>query len=495
MACTMKGIVSTPMIAPSGAEATARNAIRKRRSMAAAALAPLAMMATPVSAAPPQWEAKAREIYAATIAIPTVAGRGEVPRMAQYLAEQFRAAGFPAEDIHILPHGETAAFVVRYRSDGASARKPILLLSHMDVVEAKREDWSREPFQLVEEDGYFYGRGTADVKSGVAQLSTTLIRLRAEGFKPNRDIILAFTGDEETSTETAHLLGTRWRALIDADFALNSDGGGGAFRKSDGQPMGFTFEPSEKTSAIYTLTATNAGGHASRPRPDNAVYEMAAALSRLAAYRFAPQADAITKSYFRTAAPFRDPDLADAMRRFADRPDDAAAGARLALSLDEDVMTRTTCVATQLAGGHAFNALAQRAVATVNCRIFPGTAPEAVRDELAKVVGKGIDVKMEGRAVAAPASPLRSDILNAYTRAVQRRFPGMPVIPSMMVGYTDGRELRAVGIPTYGVSGDWLRLPDDDRIHGQDERLAVEAFYGGLDHWESMIRQLAGPPD
>lgn len=479
MACDMRGIASIPMTARFGARL-------------AILLAPLAAMAVPAFAAPQKWQAKAREVYSATIAIPTVAGRGEVPRMAAYLAEQFRAAGFPAEDIHILPHGETAAFVVRYRGDGTSGRKAILLLAHMDVVEARREDWSREPFQLTEEGGYFYGRGSADIKSGVAQLSTTLIRLRAEGFVPNRDIILAFTGDEETSTETAHLLGTRWRSLVDAEYALNSDGGGGAFQQSDGKPMGFTFEPSEKTSAIYSLTVTNAGGHASRPRPDNAIYELASGLSRLAAHRFAPQADDITKTYFRTAAPYRSPDLAAAMRRFADEPADVAAGARLALNLDEDVMTRTTCVATQLAAGHAFNALAQRAVATVNCRIFPGTAPETVRDELAKVVGERIQVEMEGRAVAAPASPLQADILRAYTRAVQRRFPRVPVIPSMMVGYTDGRELRAAGIPTYGVSGDWLRLPDDDRIHGRDERLPVEAFYGGLDHWDSMIRALAG---
>ncbi|MBN8842938.1 MAG: M20/M25/M40 family metallo-hydrolase, partial [Sphingomonadales bacterium] len=465
---------------------TMRSGVSVARAGLAIGLAALAASPVAASPAPQQWQAKAREIYAATMAIPTVAGRGEVPRMAAYLAEQFRTAGFPSEDIHILPHGETAAFVVRYRGDGSSGRKPILLLAHMDVVEAKREDWSYEPFRLTEDNGYFYGRGSADIKSGVAQLSTALIRLRAEGFVPDRDIILAFTGDEETTTESARLLATRWRSLIDAEYALNSDGGGGAFQMSDGKSLGFTFEPSEKTSAVYTLTAINAGGHASRPRSDNAIYDLASALSRLAAHRFAPQADDITRTYFRTAAPYRAPEVAAAMRRFADDPNDAAAGALLASHLDEDVMTRTTCVATRLDAGHAFNALPQRAVATVNCRIFPGTAPEAVREELAKVVGDNIRVEMDGRAVAAAASPLQMDILRAYTQAVQSRFPGVPVIPSMMVGYTDGREFRAAGIPTYGVSGDWLRLPDDDRIHGRDERLAVEAFYGGLDHWDSM---------
>lgn len=452
----------------------------------------LALSFSIAQAASENWKAKARDIYATIVAIPTVKGRGEVPRMAAYLADQFKAGGFPADDIHVLPFEDTAALVVRYRGDGSSGKKPILFLGHMDVVEAVASDWSREPFKLTEDNGYFYGRGTLDMKSGIAQLATTFLRLKAEGFTPDRDLIIAFTGDEETTTGTARALGTRWRPLVDAEYALNADSGGGWFT-DDGKPLGYMLDASEKTSIVYSLTARNRGGHAAVPRPDNAIYDLAAALSRLAAYRFPPKADDITRSYFRASAPYRDPAMADAMRRFADNPSDKAAVDTLSRDPIENAMIRTTCVATQLSAGHAVNALPQTATATVNCRLFPGTDVRDVERTLKDVVGTGVEVAMVGEAHMSPPSPLRDDVLNAYSKAVHARFPDMlPIIPAMGLGYSDGREFRAVGIPTYGVAGNWVRMPQDARAHGKDERLPVDAFYGGLDHWYLMMKALAG---
>ena len=451
----------------------------------------LLLSASVASAAPERWKTRAHEIYARIIAMPTVKGRGQVPVMANYLAEQFKAGGFAAEDIQVLPFEDTAALVVRYRANGSTDRKPIMFLAHMDVVEALASDWTREPFKLTEKDGYFYGRGSLDMKSGVAQLVTTFLRLRSEGFKPNRDLILALTGDEETTTGTARALATQWRPLVDAEYALNADNGGGWFSQDD-KPLGYRMDASEKVSVVYALTARNRGGHAALPRADNAIYALATALDKVAAHQFPPQADEITRGYFRAAAPLRKAELADAMRRFAEDPSDRAAAEVLAREPIENAMMRTTCVATRLAGGHADNALPQTATATVNCRLFPGTSVESVRETLRRVVGPDIEVAAVGEARPAPPSPLRKDVLDAFAKAVHARFPGMPIIPSMGLGYSDGRELRAAGIPTYGVGGNWLRMPDDARAHGSDERLPVAAFYGGLDHWYVMAKTLAG---
>lgn len=455
------------------------------------ALAALLFGATGASAAPEQWRVAARAIYADVIAMPTVAGRDRVSAMAAYLAERFRNGGFAAGDIHVLPYEKTAALVVRYRGDNASGRKPILLLAHMDVVDAKAADWSTDPFTLVEKDGYFYGRGTLDVKSGVVQLAVTFLRLKAEGFVPDRDLIIAFTGDEETTTGTARALATRWRDLIDCEYALNADGGGGWFDAA-GKPLGYRIDASEKTSVIYALTATNKGGHAALPRPDNAIYDLAGALTRLAALRFPPQADAVTRGYFAAVAPYRDDAMADAMRRFAADPTDARAAESLAADPIENAMTRTTCVATELAGGIAPNALPQTATATVNCRLFPGTPVARVTEALRQVAGPRVTVSVVGDVRQSAPSPLRADVLAAFAAAVHARFPAMAVIPSMSIGYSDGRELRAAGIPTYSTGGNWLRMPADARAHGKDERLAVDAFYGGLNHWYALTKALTG---
>ena len=448
------------------------------------------LLSSPAAAAPDVWKAKAREIYARIIAIPTVQGRGKVPEMAAYLASEFRAAGFPEQDVTIVPVGETAALVVRLRGDGSMKKKPILLMAHMDVVEALPADWSKDPFKLTEEDGYFYGRGTLDVKDGVAVLATTLLRLKAEKVPLGRDVILVLTGDEETTGDTSIELTQKHRELIDAEFALNSDAGGGGF-DAEGRPMGFGLQAAEKTYASYTLTVTNPGGHSSVPRDDNAIYELAAGLTKLGAYRFPVQTNDITLGYFRESARFRTGETAEAMARFAKNPKDLAAAEIIAREPSENGILRTTCVATMLSGGHAENALPQTAVATVNCRIFPGVSPESVRDTLQGVVGPGVKVAIIGAPLASDASPLRADVMAAYAKAVKARHKDMPIIPGMSAGATDGLYFRAAGIPTYGVDGAWIVAPVDERAHGRDERLPVDAFYADLDHWDVMVRELA----
>lgn len=463
------------------------------------ALTLLALLAsTPALAAPAgdQWHARARDMLDKAIAYPTVAGRNQVPAYAQYLADQYKAAGFT--DIRIVPYeglkgDKTAALIVRWPAEGKAAKKPILLLSHMDVVEAKASDWSMDPFKMVEKDGYYYGRGTTDIKSGNVAVTTALLKLKAQGFKPKRDLIVFFTGDEETQMNGAKLGATEWRkrGWTDAEFGLNSDGGGGAFTK-DGQALGFGLQTAEKTYQSYDLTVRNRGGHSSRPRPDNAIYELATALKKLEAYRFEPQLNETTKAYFTERAKQEKGPLGDAMRRWVANPADGAAADAIEANELEVGTTRTRCVATMLSGGHADNALPQIATARVNCRILPGVEPKAIETELKKIVGAGVEVTVaDDPNVPTPVSPLRPDVVGAYTASVHAMFPKAPVIPQMSTGATDGKEFRAVGIPIYGVDGGWIVSPDDERAHGRDERLPVKALDDDVDHWVRMITALA----
>jgi acetylornithine deacetylase/succinyl-diaminopimelate desuccinylase-like protein len=431
---------------------------------------------------------QAREIFQRTIAFRTSTGLGEVPAMAAYLAEHFQRAGFPKEDVHVLPLGETASLVVRYRGKGRG--RPILLLAHMDVVTAKPEEWERDPFTLIEENGYFFGRGTLDNKQGVTALTSTFLRLKQEGFVPSRDLIIAFTGDEETGMLTAKDLVTTHRKLIDAEFALNSDDGGGQLDEATGKPQYQSLVGAEKVSATFQFIVHNAGGHSSAPRADNAIYELADTLKALQAYRFPVMWNDWTLGSFKAVGPLTPDPLGAAMTRFAANPQDEAAANVLYDNPGEVGKTRTTCVATMLAAGHAPNALPQTAVATASCRIFPGMKVSDVRTTLQQVAGKNVEIKLMREPYEADASPMRSDVVAAVTKATHARYPRLAVVPTMVPWATDGVIFRAAGIPTYGVAGSFIK-PSDSFSHGLNERLPVDSFYGDLTHWYVLLKEIA----
>jgi acetylornithine deacetylase/succinyl-diaminopimelate desuccinylase-like protein len=444
-----------------------------------------------------KWQARTRALFEQVIEIPTVINRGEVPRMANLLADQFRAAGIPEQDIRIIPYeglpgDKTAALVVRWRSPHA-IKKPMLLIGHMDVVEAKREDWKYDPFLFREEGGYFYGRGTNDMKNGIVAMTMAVAKLKAQAFRPDRDVILFFTGDEETKQNGALKGTTEWRNLLESEFALNADGGGGAF-DHDGRPLGYSIIAAEKTFQTYFLTARNPGGHSSRPRPDNAIYDLADALKKLQGHRFTPQLNPTSRAYFTERQKDEQGTLGDAMRRWLANESDQEAADIIEADPLESGTTRTRCVATMLQGGHADNALPQSAAATVNCRIMPGAQPTDVQAELQGLVGQNIEVRPDPNFIGrpTPVMPLRADVLKAYADAVRAiRGPGQRIIPTMAVGTSDSSFFRAAGIPTYHVDGQWGISPDDDRSHGLDERTPVGAMYDDVLHWEIMIRDLA----
>jgi acetylornithine deacetylase/succinyl-diaminopimelate desuccinylase-like protein len=437
---------------------------------------------------------KAREIYARLISIPSQLGNGKVPEVAEYLAGEFRAAGFPAEDIHVLPFkgegDQTASLVVRYRGQARNKAKPILLMAHMDVVAAKREDWQRDPYTLVEEDGYFFGRGTYDDKQGVVALTSTFLRLKAEKFVPARDLIIYFSGDEETAQATAIDTARNHRDLIDAEFALNADAGAGTLDES-GKALYYSMQTAEKTYADFTLTTHNPGGHSSLPRPDNAIYELAAALEKLSRYQPPVMWNDTTLASLRMAGKQIPGELGAALTRFAANPRDAEAAAILAKEPGYNGQIRTTCVATLLSGGHAPNALPQSASANVNCRIFPGVKIEDVRRDLQKVVGDTVAVTLVGEPLSSDASPLRQDVVNAVTKAVHAIRPGIPVVPAQGSGASDGLVFRSIGIPTYGTDGNFMK-PSEKFSHGLNERLTVQSFYDSLTFWHTLVTTLAG---
>ncbi|WP_428408249.1 M20/M25/M40 family metallo-hydrolase [Hyphococcus sp.] len=441
-------------------------------------------------------QAKAREIYETAIGIRSAKGHGKVPELAAYLADELKSAGFTDEDIEIMPLGETAALGVRYRGDGSSGKKPILFLAHMDVVDAKREDWEHDPFVLREEGGYFLGRGTSDNKYGVVNLTQTFMRLKQEGFTPTRDLVLLFTGDEETGMETTRMLAYDRKDWSDAEFALNSDGGGGAYLP-DGAPLPYFIQAAEKTYATFTVTSRNKGGHSSRPRADNAIYDLARALLKVEEYKFPVMSNDITRASARSGGELIGGDIGKALVAFADNPDNKKAIKTIRANEDYSNLLSTTCVATMLDAGHAENALPQSAAATVNCRIFPGVEIEAVRETLVDVIGNdALEVKLaDDRFVASPVSDMREDVTAALKAAIDPRYPGIEIVPAMSSGGTDGMHFRRAGVPTYGVSGRISAESENSNAHGLDEHLPVKTFYDGLDHWIIMIKALAGPDE
>jgi acetylornithine deacetylase/succinyl-diaminopimelate desuccinylase-like protein len=448
---------------------------------------------------PPAWQAKTREVFKQAIEIPSVHNRGEVPRVAKLLADQFRAAGIPETDIHIVPYealpgDQTAALIVRWRSPHAT-KKPMLILGHMDVVEAKREDWKFDPFVFREEGGYFYGRGSSDMKNGDVATTMAAVKLMSQGFKPDRDIIFFYSGDEETRGVGATLGSTKWRNLTDAEFGLNADGGCAAYDR-DFKPLGCGISVAEKTFQTYFFTTHNPGGHSSRPRPDNAIYDLADALEKLRTHRFQPMLNPANRGYFEErAAQEGSSPLGQAMRAWLTNPNDGAAADIVEASPLDIGLTRTRCVATMLKGGHADNALPQSATATVNCRIMPGVQPKDVQAELQQMAGPGVEVAPDPNYIGlpTPASPLRPDVLATVTKAIQHfHGPQMHVFPVMQAGASDGSFFRAQGIPVYDVDGGWGISPLDDRAHGLDERIPVRAFYDDVLHWEMLFKALAG---
>jgi len=433
---------------------------------------------------------KTLEIYRTIVEIDTSKNRGNGPKVAQYLADELLAAGFPAEDIEVVPKPPFAALIARYRGALGSNKKPILLLGHMDVVEANAEDWERPPFTLTQDEKYFYARGSDDNKFGIAQLTSTFIRLKKEGFQPNRDLIIAFTGDEESGMITTRMLAYERPDLAEAEFALNSDAGGGALDKQ-GHAVTYNIQAAEKTYATWEMTVHNPGGHSSRPRPDNAIYDLADAIMKIEAYRFPVRWSQMTRDYFRVTGEKLGGELGEAMVRFADDPEDEAATDRLALESSYIGTTRTTCVVTMLKAGHAENALPQSATATVNCRIFPGIPVAEVEQTLKDVVDNAeIEFVMLDEPTESPISELREDVVAAVSSAVHSRYPDVPIIPIMESGGTDGMHFRKAGIPTWAVSGLFMD-PDEMYAHGLNERVPIDAFYGALDHWSIILRELA----
>lgn len=440
--------------------------------------------------APDAERTQAREIFAHIVGIESSIGMANVPLVAKYLAETFKAGGFPAADIHILPLGETASLVVRYRGNGSGGR-PIAFIAHMDVVTAKRSDWQRDPYRLTEENGFFFGRGTSDVKQEVALLTATFLRLKAEGFVPTRDLIIAFSGDEETAQATARDLVTTHRDLVDAEFALNGDGGGGVLSEGTAKSLIYYVQGAEKSAAQYLLTTHNPGGHSSQPRPDNAIYELADALKAVQRYEFPVMWNEWTLGDFKAASLVTQGPVGEAMARFAADPGNAAAAAEIAKSPAFVGRIRTTCVATMLTGGHAENALPQSATATINCRIFPGTSAADVQRALQGLVGPKVDVRQGYDALVSNASPMRADVMSAVAKAVHVSDPGAPVVPTQAAYATDGAVFRSAGIPTYGVGGVFI-MGSEEFAHGLNERIRVNEFYKGLTYWDVLIKALAG---
>lgn len=430
--------------------------------------------------------AEAIDLMAAIVAQDSVAGRGKTVPLARFLGDQLVAGGFAPDDIVVGEVEGEGYLIATYHGD--SSEKPILISDHIDVVEAFDKDWERPPFKPIVENGYMFGRGIADVKFDVAAVVVTLKRLKAEGFKPKTDIVLAFSGDEETEMLTTAKLAELYKH---AGLVLNGDGGGGLLAE-DGKPVAFFVQGAEKSYADYRVTFTNPGGHSSEPRVDNAIYQLAGAIKKIEGYQFPRQVNEITRGYLKALAPQTGGEVGDAMMRFADNPDDKAAGDLLASHPEHVGTIGTTCVATMLNGGHALNALPQSASVDVNCRIFPGTSPEEVRKTLEGVIGNpGAKVERLEQTPSSDASPLRDDVMAALRKAIDRRYPGLPIIPEMSAGASDSLYFRSYGIPSYGL-GPLFMKTSDDFSHGLNERVHLGSVDGALDQWKVMLTELAG---
>jgi acetylornithine deacetylase/succinyl-diaminopimelate desuccinylase-like protein len=408
---------------------------------------------------------------------------------AKAMAARLVEAGLPAEDVRLIEitPGITN-LVARYRGSGSGA-KPILLMAHIDVVGARREDWSSDPFVFHEDGGYYYGRGSSDNKAGAAMLVASFIRYKREGFVPARDLVIVLTGDEETTGEGIQGLLEKHRDLMDADFALNTDAGGGELR--DGKPVAFSVQTAEKVYLSFQLEVRNKGGHSSVPEMDNAIYRLSAGLGRLARFNFPVRLNETTRAMFRLGAATQPRVLAADMRAVA-RNGDAAAARRLSASAPYyNAQLRTTCVATRLFAGHADNALPQLARATVNCRLLPDDPPDSAEAVLRRVLADtAIHISRIRPPTLSPASPLRSDVIQPVTSLAHRMWPGAVVEPEMSTGASDGLYVRNAGIPVYGVSAVFERI-DDIRAHGRDERIGVKAYHDAARYWYELVKNLA----
>jgi acetylornithine deacetylase/succinyl-diaminopimelate desuccinylase-like protein len=437
----------------------------------------------------------AHDIYKQLIEINTTDSVGSTTVAAEAMAKRLRDAGYPARDVEILgPNSRKGNMVARLR--GTGARKPMLMICHLDVVEARREDWSMDPFQFIEKDGYFYGRGSGDIKDGDAILMATMIRLKQEGFQPDRDIILALTADEEGGKFN----GVDWliknhRDLIDAEFILNPDAGD--FELDKGKKILVGVQAAEKLYQDYDVKVTNPGGHSSLPGKENAIYELADALTRLERYQFPFELSEVSREYFKREADIVGGATGADMKAILKAPADSAAIARLSESPFYNARMRTTCVPTRLEGGHANNALPGMARANINCRILPGHTPDEVQATLEKVMA---DSKISVSQLAAPGAGLRSnplsrlqpEVMNAVEKVVNEMWPGVPVVPVLDAGASDGAISRAAGYTTYGIPGVFMDV-DDDRSHGRDERIRVESFYSGVDFYYRLVKTLSTP--
>jgi acetylornithine deacetylase/succinyl-diaminopimelate desuccinylase-like protein len=436
-------------------------------------------------------ELLAHDIYKELVEIDSTTATGDTKRAAEAMAARLKAAGFPETDVHAFSPAPRKGDLVA-RLHGSGVKRPILLVAHLDVVPAPRADWATDPFKLTEKDGYFYGRGVGDDKYMAASFIANLIRYRQEGFKPDRDIIVALETDEEIFDSDG--LGIQWliknhRDLIDAEFALNE--GGGVTLKG-GKPIIDSVQTSEKVVANYQLEVKNRGGHSAVPPKDNAIYHLAEGLARLSKFDFPLHLNATTRVYFERAAQFEDGQTASDMLGIRIDPPDQAAADRLSASPRFNAELRTTCVATMLEGGQAINALPQLASAKVNCRIMPGESVDDVTATLKRVLADDqISLTLLDPPVVSEPSELREDVIGAIERLSQQFFPGAVVLPTMSAGATDGSFLRNAGIPTYGHSG-MATESGDSRIHGKDERVPVKSFYNGGEYLYRLVKVLAG---
>ena len=472
--------------------------MRLRNSIVISALLGLSLTGTLRAQVDDANKQLSHDIFKQLIEINTTDSVGSTTVAAQAMAQRLLDAGFPVSDVQVLgPNSRKGNMVARLH--GTGAHKPLLLICHTDVVEARREDWSLDPFKFTEKDGYFYGRGTEDIKEGDAILVTTFIRLKLEGYKPDRDIILALTADEEGGASN----GVDWllknhRDLIDAEYILNPDAGD--FEMDQGKRLLVGIQASEKLYADFTLEVHNKGGHSSLPVPDNAIYQLAEGLTRLEHYQFPFELNEVTRTYFAKEADIVGGQEGADMKAIVQTPPDEAAIARLSKTPFYNSRMRTTCVATRLDAGHANNALPGFARANVNCRILPGHPPDEIREQLLKILAQPeisvTQVKSSGLGPRAnPPSPLRPDVMGSLQKVVDQMWPGVPVIPVIPVmdaGASDGAISRAAGIPTYGVPGVFIDI-NDDRSHGRDERLPVASFYEGVDFYYRFVKTLTSP--
>ncbi len=435
--------------------------------------------------------ARFRAIYEELVEIDSSPSTGSCTRAVNAMLVHLRNAGYAERDAQvIIPDGapEDGNLVAVLR--GSSSRA-VLLLAHIDVVDARREDWERDPFTLVEENGYFYARGSADDKAMAAVFLDLMVRLRQEGFRPHRTIKLALTCGEETSNRVngVEYLLQHHRQRLQADFAINE--GAGGILSAQGEPVALNIQAGEKVHQVMTLTVTNPGGHSSRPVPENAIYRLSAALTRLSQYNFPIELTPVTRTFFERMAPIVGGSTGEAMAAIARDPGDAAAAAALARDPSFNAIMRTTCVATQLEAGHAANALPQRAVATLSCRVLQGHSSEELQAELLRVIAdEHVAVEIVRRRDGSRPPRLTSQIMGPVERVAARMWPGTPIIPTMTPGATDGRFLNNAGIPTYGMSG-MFSAPGESNAHGLNEKIRVRSLYEGRDFLEAIVREYA----